>query len=189
MPRKSKGARLYFRGKTNTYVIRDGQKEVATGCGLDAVEEAEAKLAEYIASKWEPEGKRDDSVDCTSVIMTYVHHKLPEKNSDHRRNELISQGERLISFFGEMQLRDIVGAKCREFTKQSSTQSMARHDLEIFRAATNHYKREYGLPSVPDFVLPPKGKPRPDYMTRQMAAIIKNCLFSSHQWKDVESIK
>ena len=180
MPRRSKGAYLYFRTKTKTYVIRDGQKEVATGFGLADVEQANRKLSEYIADKWQPERRRDSSVTCETIILTYVEAKLPEKTTLHRINELKAQGTRLIKFWAGKPLRDVIGSTCREYAKQSTTQSMARHDLEIFRAATNHYKREYGLENVPTFTLPPKGKPRPDYLTRSMAAKL---LWSAHRRK------
>lgn len=170
MPRRARGPYLYFRSKTKTYVIRDKQKELATGCGLEQVAEAERQLGEYIASKWKPEIKRNSSADCTSILMTYVDHRLPQIPTKHRQNELISQVERLVGFWGNRPIRDVIGSTCREYAKKSTTDSMARHDLEIFRAATNHYKREYGLETVPTFTMPAKGLPRPDYMTRSQAA-------------------
>lgn len=178
MPRHSKGPYLYFRKKTKSYVIRDGQKEVATGCSIEEIEQAQLQLKDYIADKFEPERRRDSGVDCGTVIISYLEAKLPEKKTVHRFNELKSQGNRLIDFWGNKRLRDVIGATCREYTEKATTVSMARHDLEIFRAAANHYKREYGLESVPTFTLPPKGKPRPDYLTRNMAAKL---LWSAHR--------
>lgn len=183
MPKRSTGPYLYYRkrkGKTPSYVIRDKQKEIATGCGLGEIGIAERKLAAYIESKWEPEVRRNSSVGCEAVIMTYCTYALPLKSSVHRQNELLAQCKRLLAFWGGKALSAVIGSTCREYAAQSTTPSMARHDLEIMRAATNHYKREYGLDSVPTFTLPPKGAPRPDYMTRSMAAKL---LWSAHRRK------
>jgi len=178
MPRRSKGPYLYPR-KT-TYVIRDGQKEVATGCGLDEIEQANLRLAEYIAAKWKPEIRRDSSASCEAVIMTYLDLKLPQQPTKQRFNDLKAMGGRLIAFWGNKTLRDVIGSTCREYAEVSTTRSMALNDLKIFRAATNHYKREYGLESVPLFTLPEKGKPRSNYLTRSMAAKL---LWAAHRRK------
>lgn len=64
MARRSKGPRLYLRaGRADrnseaVWVIRDGSREISTGCGPDRLsgsDGAEAQLAAYIASKWTPD--------------------------------------------------------------------------------------------------------------------------------------
>ncbi|MBL4893067.1 MAG: hypothetical protein JKX91_14850 [Rhizobiaceae bacterium] len=47
---------------------------------------------------------------------------------------------------------------------------MARHDLEVLRAAVGHYAKEFGLDYTPKFTLPEKGTPRENHMTRDQAA-------------------
>lgn len=63
MPRRSKGPRLYLRParpekrQDAAWVIRDGAREVGTGCGPQQRAEAEIALGEYIAAKHRPEGQ------------------------------------------------------------------------------------------------------------------------------------
>jgi integrase len=110
--------------------------------------------------------------------MHYIDIKKQEKVTKHRFNELMQQGIRLIEFWGNEPLSHIKGATCREFAVQSSTDSMARHDLEIFRAAVNLYDREFGLDHVPKFTLPAKGKSRTGWLTRNQAARL---LWTAHR--------
>lgn len=169
MPRKSKGPRLWLHNKEKVWVIRDGKTFKRTGCGESETERAEQKLADYIGSKWEPDTSqhRPSDTDCANVIMIYLEHKLPNAN---RPRELSQLCGRLNDFWGGKKVNEIKGASCRAFTRQSTTPSMARRDLEILRAAVKHYHREYGLDYTPEFTLPEKGKPRTGHLTRPMAA-------------------
>lgn len=144
MPRKSKGPYLYFYKKEKTWLIRDADKTKRTGCGENEVEAANRALAEYIAEKWRPETTehRPGSVLFKNVIMTYAELKIPEKATKHRRNELAAQCGRLIDYCGDDPLTVVNGAWCRAYVKRSSTVSMARHDLEIARAAVRFGKTE-----------------------------------------------
>ena len=57
MPRPSKGARLYLReraGKSAVWVIRDGEREVATGCAAGARKRAEEAPQNYVCTELEP---------------------------------------------------------------------------------------------------------------------------------------
>jgi hypothetical protein len=86
MPRPSKGARLYRRKARyregnlvaqSVWIIKDGDRHIATGCIASASEtkppqKAEQALADYIAQKYQPErSRRDiDDIDCADVLST-----------------------------------------------------------------------------------------------------------------------
>jgi hypothetical protein len=88
MPRPSKGVRLYKRkaryrrGKLvhqAVWIIKDGDRHIATGCVASPSEtkpptEAEQALANYIAQKYQPERRRQDieDIDCADVLSTYL---------------------------------------------------------------------------------------------------------------------
>lgn len=170
MPRKASPPRLSVRD--GYWVIRDGQTYRRTGCREDEVEAAQRRLGEYIASKWRPDTSSSDPNEVTieSVVSTYFEHAAPKRPNKHRRNELWAQCDRLLAFGGSKPIRAVNGAWCRSYARAASTQSMARHDLEILRAAVNHYDKEFGLEYKPAFTLPAKGKPRHGHLTRSMAA-------------------
>jgi len=107
--------------------------------------------------------------------MAYLEHRI---DTAKRPKELKSICNRLNDFWGGMTVSDIIGKNCRAFAVQSSTQSMARHDLEILRASVGHYKREHGLDVLPAFVMPPKGASRTVWLTRKQAAVL---LWAAHR--------
>lgn len=172
MPRKAKGPYLYRFEKERTFFIRDGKTTKRTGCSFEEAQLAEEKLAAYIAEKWKPDTSehRQNHLTLATVLDVYQTEHLPKRPTPHRQRELLAQVERLNAFWGNLTVSAIKGDTCRAYAKQSSTDSMARHDLEIMRAAVNHYKREHGLDVIPAFTLPQKGQPRSGHMTRQMAA-------------------
>jgi len=67
--------------------------------------------------------------------MAYAEMHIPTRPTPHRRRELAAQCGRLMEFLGDKPVSAINGPLCRAYTAQSSTQSMARHDLEIARPA------------------------------------------------------
>lgn len=178
MPRKTKPPRLYLHN--GQWIIRDGAVFRRTGCGVGAIEAAGQRLAEYIAGKRAAPagGSNPATVTLREAVMAYAEQAVAARKTRHRRNETAAQCARIIAFAGETTLRQITGDWCRRFAAASTTASMARHDLEIARAAVNFYQREFGLDYKPVFTLPPKGRPRTAHMTRAEAARI---LFAAHR--------
>jgi integrase len=170
MPRPPKGPRLYLHA--GKWIIRDGNVTRRTGLGADQAAAAEQKLAEYIAGKWRPVVDQAGNPKIRDVVMTYAEHQIPHRPNGHRKRELAAQCARLVSALGDHRVSDINGALCRYYAEQSSTPSMARHDLEIARAAVNHWRREHGLAVMPAFTLPAKGKPRSGHLSRFQAAAL-----------------
>ncbi|WP_336747781.1 site-specific integrase [Aureimonas altamirensis] len=181
MSRKAKGARLYLRQdcEPKVWIIRDGTKTVRTGHVESEIEQAQLKLAAYINKTHNPV-KIDavaEELSIAAVLMVYLDHKHPpetrpveHKDKPARLREFEGIIGRLNDFWGDLTVDQILGPKCREFAKGRGTDSGARKDLEILRAAVRHYKAEHGLKGEPVFTLPKKQKSRERWLSRDEAA-------------------
>ena len=108
MPRPSKGARLWLRparrdasGKITEAahcVIKDGGRQISTGCGIDDREEAEKRLADYIASKYAPERRERplSEIKIADVIAIYLEDVAPGQARPEKVGE---RAERLLEVF------------------------------------------------------------------------------------------
>src|SRR5690606_31441921 len=160
--------------------IKDRGRTLRTGCAEDEIERAREKFAEYLALKYEPaRGGRASEVTIGDVLIVYLDEKA---DSTSRPKETKAAIGRLNEFFGSHKIADIKGKLCRDYAAHRNTASGARRDLEILRAATRHYHKEYGLDVLPAFTLPPKSMPRERYLTRPEAAAL---LWSALGWEKV----
>ncbi|MDY8108306.1 site-specific integrase [Fulvimarina sp. 2208YS6-2-32] len=152
-----------------SWVIRDGQRFVRTGCPQSEIARAEGKLAEYLGQKHEPKRQAGKSSELLvgDILMIYATDRAP---ATARPKETLAAIGRLEDFWGEMTAAEIVGANCRAFTAERGTQSGARRDLEILRAAVKYYKGEIGMEYEPVITLPDKSRPRHRWLTRSEAA-------------------
>lgn len=182
MPQRRKPPRLWLRTETGaegvrrqTWIIIDGSRHVRTGYRADQAGEAERRLAEYIAEKHVVPGSgRAAEILIGDILIAYGEEVAPRTA---RPRETLQALTRLNEFFGDKPVAAIRGKLCRDFAKHRDTQSGARRDLEVARAAVRHYHREYGLDVVPAFTLPEKSLPRDVYLTRrEAAALLWACL-------------
>jgi hypothetical protein len=116
MPRASKGARLYKRkaryrdGKLlaqAVWIIKDGDRHIATGClagtvGTRPPKQAEQALADYIAQKYQPEHRRRDidDIDCADVLSIY----LTDVGEPAKQFEIEARIGRLNEFLGRQDI-------------------------------------------------------------------------------------
>lgn len=182
MPRRKLGARLYFRKDDKTWVIRDGEKQIRTGFGLERRDDAEIKLKDYLANKYDPP-KREGTlarITVDKVLTVYGLERAQALKDRARAGDAIIA---LKSFDGWQTLADIRGNTCRRYwdhrrrkltqTKTPVSDETIRRELSVLSAAIKHWHAEYGpLDAVPIVSKPPRGEPRPDYMTRSQAAAI-----------------
>ncbi len=170
MPRPSKGARLYKRKARYrkrkviaqaVWIIKDGDRHIATGCIASPSEkkppqEAEQALADYIAQKYQPErNRRDiDDIDCADVLSIYL-------------TDVGEPGEQFEIKPGSIALTNSGAARsCRR-----SMLKPVRRTLNIVaisavrvatsrrsRAAINHHAKEGFHRGVVRVSLPPKGE-------------------------------
>jgi integrase len=202
MSRHAKGPRLYLRqGRIDRrtgaqlpsrYFIRDGQKEVGTGCGPDGLREAERALAAYIASKYvtpptAADRRRDpDQVLVAEVLALYAHERAPELAGD--AVSIAGFISHLLGFWFEKTLGDVRRSTCREYVAHRTAQTVrragletgrkvsdqtARRELEVLSASIGYWHGEDKLSSRPEVWLPPKPPSPRDALTRsQVAALL-----------------
>lgn len=178
MPRRSKGPRLWLRpgrrdrdGKQHgaVYVILDRGRQIATGCTPAEADKAEQALSAYIAKKHERSvGQRDPSrIPVADVLSVYLDDVVP---NHARPDESRRRIARIADFFGNKLLSDMNGQLCRAYAKSSSTDAMARRDLEELRAAINHHRQEGLHDRIVSVVLPERRPPRERWLDRSEVA-------------------
>ena len=163
MPRRKSPPRLYLdRGQ---WRIRDGEDRIRTGCVESDRVGAERFLAEYLGAKHAPAPSHDPLI--ADILLAYGREHVPQTRAS--KNSAYNIGN-LSKWWGTKKLSGVTSSSCREYAGTKSS-SAARRDLEILRAAINHWHREYGpLPSVPAVILPAKAEPRDRWLTRTEAA-------------------
>lgn len=191
MPAKSKGAHLWFKPprmnkgyqEKGVWLIKDGRKNVSTGCGKDEIEKAEAKLAEYIAGKRQPSRSEKDIAEImvADVLAIYYDDRAVSLASSRTAVSCIV---RLNDFFGDMTLAKVNGRSCRDYASSRAGQGHtnkgegggARRDLQVLAAAINHHARLGLHRGVVKVLLPPKGEARQRWLTRdEMAKLLWTC--------------
>lgn len=202
MPRPAKGIRLWLRSeRRNTdgkivrkaeWIIRDGPKQIVTGCGRDNRAGAEKALSEHLAKRYQPDaGQRDpDRLQVNDVLAVYGREKAPTTAAPERIGYALGP---LSQFWAGKTIGEIRGATCREYaawrTAQRWTRATARNDLfvsigtarrelECLQAAIGYYAAEYKLTTVPVVTLPEKPESKDRWLTRQEAAAM---LKSAHR--------
>jgi integrase len=101
------------------------------------------------------------------VLALYAQHVAP---THARPKESLQHIERLAAFFGDKTLAEINGDLCRTFVRNRKTQSGARRDLTILRAAINFHREEGYCDRQIKITLPGKETPRDRWLTRSEAA-------------------
>jgi len=184
MPRSSKGIRLYKRkARYNgnklvgqaVWIIKDGDRHVATGCVADPSEtrpppRAEQALANYIAQKYEPERRLQDieHIDCADVLSIY----LLDVGEPGEQFEIEARIGRLNEFWGGRKLSQVNSRTCAAYVRHRGGPGGARRDLETLRAAINHHAKEGLHRGLVRVSLPPKGEARSRWLTRSEAATL-----------------
>lgn len=196
MPRRSKGPRLYLRParpekrQDSVWIIRDGPKEVSTGCGPERAGEAEQALRDYLEAKWTPPaavgpGGASDPADIlvADVLTLYAADKGPKAPDPRAVKARLAA---LLEFFGEDTLADVRRSRCEEYvahrvrqpiktaknpkTARRVTDQGARRELEDLSAAIGFWDGEHPLTRRPKVTLPPKAESSRDALTRDQAA-------------------
>lgn len=157
------------------WIIKDGGRQIRTGCTEGEIAEAERRLADYIAAKYRPpKGGEAVNVTIADVLITYAEDRAKETSDPRLTFQIMA---RLNTFMGDRPLADIKAKLCKAYAEHRGTAAGARRDLEVLRAATNYYNREFGLDVLPRFTLPAKSLPRERYLTRsEAAALLWACL-------------
>jgi len=143
MPRKRQPPRLYLRrrsGRASIWVIRDGSSETSTGCTERECEDAEKRLSQYIAQKYEPpkSGGDPSALLITEALTIYTRERAPHL----ARPDMVAYSTpKLSQYWGSKTIAEINGAACRDYARWRGKEAAARRDLETLRAATPHILR------------------------------------------------
>jgi integrase len=157
MPRQAR-PHLYLDRTRATWCIRDGARSIRTGCRAGDKAGAEKRLGEYLASKYRPSPSPSPRIG--DVLLAYLEHRPKER---HCLNNL-------RPYWGALNVADINAVRCREYAKGRPPVA-ARRDLEVLRAATNHWDRDvYPLERKPTIVLPQRPAARTRYLSRSDVA-------------------
>ena len=165
-------ARKLKRKKTRAqavWIILDGGRHIATGCLSGEDSEAQQALRDYIAQKYTPTRKERDieSIAIADVLSIYVDDCGARQVNQPKFYERIT---RINDFWGAKMLADVTGESCRAYIVERGNNGGARRDLEDLRAAINHHAKQGFHRGIVRVTLPPKGKPRDRWLTRQEAA-------------------
>jgi integrase len=199
MSRTGQGPRLWKRRalienckvrKNAVWIIKDGRREISTGCVATAGEQsppevAQQALAKYISEKYSPSRKARDieDIDIADVLMVYLDDRTDEEAGEDKH--LIQCIGRLNEYFGAKMLSDLNTKLCKGYVKSRPGRGGARRDLEILRAAINHHAKEnlhYGKVSV---WLPEKGEARERWLRRSEAAAM---IWKAYRYREVQTI-
>jgi integrase len=167
MPRPRKPARLYARPDTGEWVIRDGGKDTRTGYrGAGSRTAAENALAHYLASRIEvPDTPQaPDDVGVSVVLARYLQNLREDMAAPERQAYAVKA---LSIFWRAKTCGQVTERTCRDYAKSRPSLSTARRELSVLRAALNKAHRDRILVGAPAVWLPPTGKPRPDWLTRE----------------------
>lgn len=191
MPRQSKGPRLYLRkGRTDTrtgqrlpdrWFIRDGAREIGTGCGPERMGDAEAALASYIAEKWSAPQRAGDpaQVLVADALTFYGRGKGQALRTDAATNKGFVK--HLLGFWGDKTLADVKRSTCESYVTHRCAQTRrvgkdlvsaqtARRELEHLSAAIGYWDGEHPLSPRPRVSLPAKPESPREALTRSQGA-------------------
>lgn len=186
MPRRAKGPRLWLRPARRdaagnlthaaSWFVLDGTSQVGTGLGAGASEaEKSEALRTYLTERHTAgvsTGSRDPSqVLIDDVLAKYVRDKVAPKGEAVGVYETTLRIRALRAFWGGRRLSAVNGDTCREYAA-TRTLGAARRELEDFRSAINHHRREGLHDRIVSVVVPAAGDSRERYLTRDEAATL-----------------
>lgn len=195
MPRQSKGPRLYLRkGRIDArtgvqlpdrWFIRDGAREIGTGCGPERMDEAERRLADYIGEKWTPPVAESDpaKVLIADVLALYSHERGARLKSDAATYKGFTA--HLLGWWGDRALSDVRRTTCNAYVAHRTAQPIrhgetgrtvsaqtARRELEFLSAAIGYWDGEHHLTRRPAVILPEKPESNRDALSRKQAGAL-----------------
>jgi integrase len=160
------------------WIIRDGDKDIGTGCYESDRAGAEKALAKYILKKHDPSKalKNNDpnTIRIVDVCSLEIQHIAKRDINQMYKNQLISAIQRIGNWFADYTIGDLDGALQERFTKErlELTGASAYRDLKMLQAAVNRCvkKTKGGIQAKFSATLPSAPKSRERYLTRDEAA-------------------
>lgn len=191
MPRPRKPARLYYRADERQWVIRDGARQVRTGHGLSQRREAEAALADYLASR-EPPARRGPANPADLTVGEVLARYAEDRGATMAASATLAYSiAGLAPFWGDLTCDAVKGSTCRAYERDrakprnititgkrggshtrtvTASPGTVRRELGVLQAALNHAHAEGLLVHPIKVTLPKAGEPRERWLTRAEAA-------------------
>ena len=125
MPRRRLPVRLRLRkaraDRAAIWVILDGEKEISTRAGADAVQTAQEALEEYLASRHRPPAGEPNpaSLLVAEVIATYLREHAPKSRS---ADWIGHTAEAILEWRGDKPLSAVRGEYCRMYVSWRTAQ-------------------------------------------------------------------
>ncbi len=178
MPRKAKGARLFWRdrsaeGFASFWEIRDGGTRIS--CGTDDRQQAEEKLAAYIGEKYRPTWPvSSQGMTVTGCLIIYA-----EEHAIHlAAPQTVGYAmDALLNFWSDRKVSEVTTSTCRDYAKSRVTRfgkpaspGTVRRELNVLQAAINYCLREGKLTTTAKVLLPAQPSPKERWLTRQESA-------------------
>ena len=193
MARPPKPARLNWSESRGTWEIRDvGDFRKRLGLGRDQQAAAEEELAKHVRAKAAEAAKASGPVVGQSSRDVTIASVLAYYCDDHadltkRPPEVGQKAAKLLSWFtaqygADVRLNKVSGVSCKAFRK-STTTPYARECLSTLRAAIRLYAVDCQLIEEIKVWMPPKSKPRKDWLTKAEA---KALILTAWRMRDVQ---
>ncbi|WP_292152526.1 tyrosine-type recombinase/integrase [Brevundimonas sp.] len=174
------------------YFIRDGQKNISTGCGPERLEDAQIALAEYVtarkaASRATDRAQHPEEVLVDEVVALYAREKAPKVADPGSASARLTA---ILDWWGGKTLGEIRRSSCQAYVAHRSSQPIktfkdpsrarlvtpagARRELEDLSAAVTYWAAEYPLTRKPEFTYPAAILGSRDALSRnQVAALLR----------------
>jgi len=176
-PSKPPGIRKKKRpGRQTMWIIRDGDKDIGTGCYEPDRVGAEKALAEYILKKHDPKKALSvndvNTINIADVCSLEIQYIAKRHIDQTYKNQLISAIQRIGNWFDEYTIGDLDGALQERYAEERAKDASAFRDLKLLQAAINRCvkKTKGGIQPKFSATLPPAPKSRERYLTRDEAA-------------------
>ncbi|MBY5892973.1 tyrosine-type recombinase/integrase [Rhizobium ruizarguesonis] len=203
MPRRKKEPHLLLRkvrydrrGRVthqSTWIIRDGERHVATGCGVNDFAAAELKLHDYNIAKHAAKSLTGPNQANHVLIADLIAYYLKRKEDwiagmpPERKRALLVEIGRLNAFWGGKNVAEINEETSLKYQRGRNKHSV-RSELEVLRAVINFGEKkgkvDKGGRSL-DYAMPAKAKSRVTFYTRREIALL---VLSAYRRKDTVHI-
>ncbi|MCW4114372.1 hypothetical protein NPA31_005270 [Aurantimonas sp. MSK8Z-1] len=197
MPRKTLPPRLWLeperRDRTGavthgaTWIILDAGRKHRTGCGAGDHAGAAKKLEDYLIAKHAAKPLPKSRSAAEVAVADVLRHYLDVREREVAAPELLAlRVDHLLEFWGDKTLDDIDTKSCGRYVQARRPHvGGARRELEDLRTAINLAKRDKLCREEVIVTLPPKPKPRSDYLERDAAAKL---LWAAYRRRGVQTV-
>lgn len=193
---RTKGARLWLEereGRESVWTIRDGKTKRSLSLPESQLEEAEQRLAEYLAEKGGPEPykARSNQISIAEVLAYYNQTLL--KNAARKNTPAVKRGtatrqihiQNLLTFWADKMVSDVRTSICEKYEahrlampprrgmrKDAATVSIStiRQELKTLGRAISAWHGESPLAAMPIVWKPDAGAPKLRYLERHEVA-------------------